>query len=180
MANFFCSNPIIFFFFLINKISPFGMHDMCCFTLVQKGSLFISTLSRNSLLHYFSIFLTIVFSWNLYESWCNHWLMFWKNILSLQIYLYFGHLAVTTALAFIASLLFESPFIGLERLIFRRAPRKKIENIHKQALEVWYMNTEHLLTYFVLIFVELIIFYISQIFWRSPPPCIVLENISLI
>ena len=43
---------------------------------------------------------------------------------------------MTTALAFIASLLFESPFIGLERLIFRRAPKKKIEKIHKPELEV--------------------------------------------
>ena len=39
-------------------------------------------------------------------------------------YLYFGHLAMATGLAFLASLLFESPFIGLEKLIFGRGQRR--------------------------------------------------------
>ena len=48
-----------------------------------------------------------------------------SDVIILQIYLFFGHLLVTIGLAFVASLLFEAPFIGLERLIFNREPRSK-------------------------------------------------------
>lgn len=43
----------------------------------------------------------------------------------LIVYLFFGHMAITVMFAFVASLLFESPFIGLEKLVFGRGTRKR-------------------------------------------------------
>ena len=45
-------------------------------------------------------------------------------LLSTQVYLFFGHLALSIFAAIGASLLFESPFIGLEKLLFGRGGRE--------------------------------------------------------
>ena len=39
--------------------------------------------------------------------------------------MFFGHLAIASMAAFFASILFESPFIGLEKLAFQLAAPKK-------------------------------------------------------
>ena len=44
-----------------------------------------------------------------------------------QVYFFFGHLFMSTTLAVVCSLLFESPFIGLEKIIFGRPQRKPRE-----------------------------------------------------
>ena len=40
-----------------------------------------------------------------------------------QVYNYFGHLVITMGLAVVCTVLFESPFIGLEKIIFGTASK---------------------------------------------------------
>jgi len=43
----------------------------------------------------------------------------------LQIYEFLGHLVITYGVAFVTSLAFESPMMGLEKVIFKRNDKKK-------------------------------------------------------
>lgn len=46
------------------------------------------------------------------------------HVLSQQIYEYLGNLVLAYACAFVASLAFEAPMMGLEKVIFRRGEKK--------------------------------------------------------
>ena len=47
-----------------------------------------------------------------------------QNILIFQIYEFLGHIGLSYAVAFVTSLAFESPMMGLEKVIFKRGQKK--------------------------------------------------------
>lgn len=44
---------------------------------------------------------------------------------SLQIYEFLGHIGLSYAAAFVASMAFEAPMMGLEKVIFKKQKKKK-------------------------------------------------------
>jgi hypothetical protein len=46
------------------------------------------------------------------------------NLLIFQIYEFLGHIGLSYAVAFVTSLAFESPMMGLEKVIFKRGQKK--------------------------------------------------------
>lgn len=52
-------------------------------------------------------------------------LLFLITIFILQVYLFLGNLVVSYGIAFIVSIAFESPFMGLEKIMFGGLGKKK-------------------------------------------------------
>ncbi|KAL5021783.1 hypothetical protein ScPMuIL_000938 [Solemya velum] len=59
-------------------------------------------------------------------------------------YLFIGHMAISCALAFILSLAFEAPMMGMERAIFRRGREPpKLENVDREEIEMEKVLTQN-------------------------------------